>query len=293
MIGFGISTHNRKGLLLETLTSVWKYAPLGSEIVIGDDCSTDGTVQEIKNWIHKAGIRNMHLIEHPQVVGISNNKADILAKLLSYPCEDIILIEDDVIPVAADWYQEFIQTAYRNAEAHLLYMPTERKYGQTLVTDGESKFPVQWKVYCSGMIMYFRKALLLEVGNFERRFLRYGWDHNELSARCLLAQWKDPGGPYPHCYSAERNAVVRSLDIEMVISNRPETSTCGTVSEKMMLANQNKKLYDSLLSSYRVQYSDVEKKTDAEKQAKRLSYFSGSWIMNKELEREQQAGPCL
>ncbi len=272
-VGFGICTQNRKALLLQCLDAVWKFAPLGSEIVIGDDCSTDGSPDVVTDWIAERGIRNTHLIRSPEMAGISNNKRKIIERLLSYSVDDVILIEDDVIPLVPLWYDTFIQTAYRNQEAHLLYMPTERKYGITNHVTGVPEYPISWKVYCSGMIMYWRTSLLWEVGNFQPGFKRYGWDHNEMTARCLLAQYRDPGGPYPHCLAAERDKVVRAMDIEAANTGQNEDSTCGTVQEKMLLANQNKPLYEQLFGTYRVMYSGMELKSPEEKLKRRQKFF--------------------
>lgn len=296
MIGFGISCQNRKALTMECLHAVIKFAPLGSQIVISDDASTDGTQDAIKKGIEEHGIlniKNVHLIENPNMLGISNNKRIIVDRLLSNPdLEDIILIEDDVTPIEPHWYQVFLDTAYKNAEAHLIFAPTDRKYGPVRYKTGEEPFQIEWKQYCSGMILYFRAALLREVGNFEPGFRRYGWDHNLLTAKCLLAQWRDPGGPYPHCLAAETQNVVRAMDIEAAKSGRAETSTCGDVVVKMRMAGENKQLYEQRLSEMRVKYSELEKRSDQDKLAQRLRYFKGSWTMGEDL-NAKVVGPCF
>lgn len=288
MIGFGISCQNRKELTLKCLEAVCKFAPMQSPIFISDDASTDGTPDAICEIKKRLGMHNVRLLESPSMLGISNNKRKLVDALLADSrIEDIVLIEDDVIPIAWNWTHAFIQTAYQNAEAHLIYAPTERKYGPVRFRTGTSPFEIEWKQYCSGMIMYFRASLLREVGNFEAGFRRYGWDHNLMTARCLLAQWRDPGGPYPHCLMAEKEITVRAMDVEAEKDGRPETSTCGDVMIKMRMAGENKPLYEQRLSELRVKYSEVEKKSDSEKLAQRLKYFSGSWTA------PNMAGPCL
>lgn len=291
MIGFGISCQNRKDLTLKCLEAVWGFALPKSPIFISDDASTDGTPDAIREAKERLRMHNVRLLESPTVLGISNNKRKLVDALLGDArLEDIILIEDDVQPIQPNWFEVFLETANRNAEAHLLYMPTDRKYGPTKNKTGNAPFQIEWKLYCSGMIMYFKAALLREVGNFEPSFRRYGYDHNEMTARCLLAQWKDPGGPYPHCLAAESQKVVLSMDEEASKHGRPETSTCGDPMIKMRMAGDNKNLYETRLSTYRVKYSELEKKSDEEKLAQRLRFFKGSWTMEG---TEKLVGPCM
>lgn len=287
MIGFGISCQNRKDLTLKCLEAVCKFAPMTSPIFISDDASNDGTPTAVLEIKERLGMHNVTLLESFSMLGISNNKRKLVDVLLADSrLDDIILIEDDVVPIAFNWANVFVETACKNAEAHLIYAPTERKYGPVRYKTGEPPFQVEWKQYCSGMIMYFRASLLREVGNFEAGFKRYGWDHNLMSARCLAAQWHDPSGPYPHCLAAELEKTVRAMDEEAAKNGMPETSTCGDVMIKMRMAGQNKPLYEQRLSELRMKYSEVEKKSDEEKLAQRLKYFSGSWTA------KEMAGPC-
>jgi hypothetical protein len=258
-----------------------------SPIFISDDASTDGTPDALYEMKKRLGMHNVRILEAGQMLGISNNKRKLVDALLAQSkVQDIVLVEDDVIPIKFNWANVFIDTAYKNAEAHLIYAPTDRKYGPTKFKTGEPPFEIEWKQYCSGMIMYFRSSLLREVGNFEAGFKRYGYDHNLMSARCLLAQWRDPGGPYPHCLAAELENTVNALDVEASKNGRPEESTCGDVMIKMRMAGENKALYDQRLSELRVKYSEVEKKSDEEKLAQRLKYFSRTWTA------PHMAGPC-
>jgi len=274
-LGIGVSTQNRKALLLECLNAVWNFSSDDALIVIGDDASSDGTHQAIQEWIDQRSFVNKTPIEvltHPEILGISNNKNRIVSALMKDPAiEDIILIEDDVIPIAPQWCEAFIETARIHTEAHLLFMPSESRYGPTKVAQEDQKYSIAWRRHCAGMCMYWRASLLREVGNFEKRFGRYGWEHNLQTAKSLAAQWHDPEGPYPHCVAVE--PMLKALDMERAAKGKPELSTCGTLSAKMLMASHNHQVYSDSISVLRAKYSDVEKKSNEDKKIHRMKYF--------------------
>lgn len=48
-----LSTYNGEQYILEQLESIRKQSRIPDEVIIGDDCSTDGTVKIVKNYIEK------------------------------------------------------------------------------------------------------------------------------------------------------------------------------------------------------------------------------------------------
>lgn len=278
-LGFGISTQNRKKLFFETLEAVYKYAPTNSLIVINDDASTDGTKEDIRTWMcdmAKDGPRVV-LIGTDKIVGVANSKSNLVHQLLVEPSvTDIFLIEDDVLPMVDGWWQFFLDTAWEHKQAHLLYLPTKYKYGKTLMLqDGPN--PIEWKQYCSGLVMYFREELLRPLKGFENRFGRYGWEHNELTSRCLVAQMMNPVH-YPHCASAETNHALISRDIESERFHKTlESSTTDDSPDgkrtKQILARQNAALYKELMDLYHRAFLNVQNHSETEKLAHRTRYY--------------------
>jgi hypothetical protein len=280
-IAFGLSTQERKDLLLETLNLVWKYAPEDSPICICDDASSDGTPDAIEKWIEttEGAKGRVSLVTHQTIRGVAQTKSDILTMLMSQPeVTDVILLEDDCQPTMCGWYESFLRTAHEHHQAHLLYLPTNFKYGNIMRTD-EGENPVAWKTHCSGLLMYFRAELLAQVGFFENRFGRYGYDHNEFTSRCLLAQWHHPTALYPHCVAAERDYALISLD--MIAEANKHFFPSSTLDEngsnraKILLARANKPLYDFLIGQYISTYQDTRlaNKTPEEKLAQRSTFF--------------------
>lgn len=284
MIGFGISTYNRAAYALECIRAAWQFMPEDALLVVSDDCSTDGTRELVSvESLHYSKDRFILNVQ-PERSGISANKKALTDILLSVPeMEDIILIEDDVVPTRHDWWRMFTETARDACEAHLLYLPTLHKYGHQRRVTGQAPNQVAWKQYCSGMAMYFRASILRDIGTFDTRLEKYGWEHNELTARCLLAQAREPGGPYPHCINAELNRVFAAKDVDCETSGPEVRSSSGNAIERRMLAEKNFPLYDKLQRQYRMAYGKFYSWTAAQKLAKRESYFNGKAESNPTL----------
>jgi hypothetical protein len=281
LIAFGLSTQDRKELFFQVLEAVYKYAPEKSLIVINDDGSSDGSKDAIANWIKDreatGGGPQLSFTWSDKVIGVSNSKHNLVQRILEYPTvTDVVLIEDDVLPMRDLWWDYLIKCAWENKQAHLLFLPTPYKYGNTVALT-QSARPIAWKTHCSGLIMYFREELLRELKGFETRFGRYGWDHNELTSRCLIAQMQSPT-IYPHCMELETEHAVLSKDIEAealkvkLPSSTLDSSPSGLVT-KIVLARQNKALYDELMVRYNAAYLLVKDETVEEKDAHRTRFY--------------------
>lgn len=237
---------------MECMEAVANLTPEDSYIVVCDDDSTDNTEQVFNSWQDKRRDKRIDYFRNEEILGISKTKNILIKQLCAHPgVDDIFLIEDDVIPLSEKWYEIFLKTAWEHFVAHLLFMPTETKYGKThLVETG--KYPIAWKQYCSGMVMYFRRALLEEVGGFNEVFHRYGYDHNELTARCLLAQQYHPG-VYPHCLRSETDRALLSKDVAFAELRKPIPSST-TKEQKRDYANANARNYLHLMDRYKAAY---------------------------------------
>lgn len=257
MLGIGISTYNRKELSLRCLEAVLKYSPKDALIAISDDGSTDGTPQSLITWVSnsKDTEERVSVLGRKEHRGISASKKALTDCLLAVPeVEDIILLEDDVIPQVANWSNCWIETARENQQAHLLYLPGAR-YGRVLSVTGNDPTRIEWKVYCSGLVMYFRSELLKEIGSFNEKFTNYGWEHNELTARALLAQGQKPDGLYPHCVRAQETNSLLALDIDEAKRDYYEVAQYNKqASAKMQTASNNRPLYDNLIRGMRERF---------------------------------------
>jgi glycosyltransferase involved in cell wall biosynthesis len=278
LIAFGITTQSRKELFFQVLEAVYKYAPDKSLIVINDDASTDGTKEAVAKWIlERQGGPEVFLTGSEKIAGVANSKNNLVQQILKYPnVTDVILIEDDVLPMRDLWWDYLLKCAWEHKQAHLLFLPTNYKYGKTVMAS-PGPHPIAWKTHCSGLIMYFREELLRELKGFETRFGRYGWDHNELTARCLVAQMQSPNA-YPHCLELETEHAVLSKDMEAEALKKtlPSSTTDDSpngLRTKTLLARQNQKLYDELMGRYNAAYLNVQNHTQEEKLAHRTRYY--------------------
>ena len=274
MIAVGISTYNRKALALRCLEAVWQYAGEDTIIAIADDGSTDGTPAAISDFIANVSSPLSFIpiifIGRKEHRGIAATKKSLTDQLLATKeVTDLLLIEDDVIPIADGWMNKFIETARANLQAHLLYLPTTWKYGKTFFVTGSEPTQVEWKVYASGLVMYFRASLLREIGTFDERFGHYGFEHNELTSRALAAQGQDPE-KYPHCAWAEKSNSLLALDIiEEKLPYAENAAHNKLASSKMAMAQQNKPLYERLMKDHRNKFND-----DRRLVVERSKYFS-------------------
>lgn len=70
-----VITYNSAQFVLETLGSIKDQTYTNIELIVSDDCSTDNTVQTVKDWIeqNKERFRNSCIVESEKNMGISAN----------------------------------------------------------------------------------------------------------------------------------------------------------------------------------------------------------------------------
>lgn len=263
MVGYGISTRNRKELLLQCLQAVWNYALPEDVVVVCDDASTDGTFLAMKEWEHSLAsirLKSVDLLLNQFQAGVASTKFRIVEQLLAHRPDDIILIEDDVMPLSTVWADALVATAQEHKQAHLLYLPTAWKYGTTFSKTGSpNRYQIEWKQLCSAMIMYFKTALLREVGNFDKKFGLFGFEHNYLTSQCLVAQGLNPE-IYPHCAVLETQNLVMAQD---VILTRPRMAYHEValynkdMDKKLQMAHGNKPYYEAVMKPLRAKFKSL------------------------------------
>lgn len=75
LVSILVLSYNSKKTILETLNSIYEQTYPRLELIISDDCSTDGTISVCKAWLkdHCARFENNIIIESPANTGISPN----------------------------------------------------------------------------------------------------------------------------------------------------------------------------------------------------------------------------
>lgn len=103
-----LSTYNGERYILEQLESIRRQSRIPDEVIIGDDCSTDGTVNIIKNYIEKNSL-NWKIVTSKKNRGYYRN-----FMWLSYQAKDDVIFfcdQDDIwkldkIEVMMDYFEK-------------------------------------------------------------------------------------------------------------------------------------------------------------------------------------------
>ncbi|MEV0128425.1 glycosyltransferase [Dactylosporangium sp. NPDC050688] len=169
-VGIGITTHNRGPVFRQALEAIRKYAPSGAAIVIVDDAS-DEPVEEATYRFETN-------------VGIARAKNKCLEELVAQGCTHLFLFDDDCWPVAEGWEQPYINSP----EPHLMYIFTDTPAGP-LYDSVELYRDAELKAYSHprGCMLYLHRRVLDEVGGYDVRYGRWGYEHVDLSNRIYNA----------------------------------------------------------------------------------------------------------
>lgn len=228
-IGVGLSTRNKQSECIRTLNGIFQHTDCEMVVAVADDFSHDNTPAAIDYWASKKELPH-RLVTFPapsQQIGIAANKNRLVNFFLQPEFNDleyIFLIEDDVRPRVPNWQHWFIETAERTQQAHLLYLAKDRwggiPFGNVMRVSGEKPYQIEWKMFASGLVMFFTRSLLEFIGGFNEGLSMYGYEHNELSNRAFIAQGIRPGRregemvfDYPHCVAAETHNAIEADDL--------------------------------------------------------------------------------
>lgn len=176
-LGIGVATFNRRGVLAEVLDRIARHTTYpDTRLVVADDGSRDGTREMLRE-------RQIPLVSG-QNMGVAWNKNRalfLLSELLR--CDIVILLEDDVFPVADGWERDWIQAALRWGHANLAGAWMQRAF---VSGHGSLDDPVRSTETTAQCQVFSREALLFG-GYFDPRFRGYGHEHVEHSRRMVRA----------------------------------------------------------------------------------------------------------
>lgn len=108
--------------------------------------------------------------------GVAYSKNKCLENLKD--CDHIFLFDDDCFPIANGWANVFIDASNRSGNQHFSYL-TETSSIKKIKSDDIVS------VYnnAAGCLMYFTKHCVKQIGGYNEKFGRYGFEHAELSNR--------------------------------------------------------------------------------------------------------------
>lgn len=160
-IGIGITTHNRREILVQALEKHKEFRPPDSVFIVVDDASTTPYTDATFRF--------------DQRVGISRAKNKCLQLLAEAGVEHFFLFDDDTWPIADNWWQPYVESP----EPHLMHIFTY-KGGPPIVAKDDRH--TAWAHPCGGML-YAHRKVLDTVGGMDLAYGTWGHEHVDWSNR--------------------------------------------------------------------------------------------------------------
>ena len=225
MLGIGITTHNRKAVLQETLEAIDRHSSRPYHLVIVSDHSTDGTDDFLREFRPGPACRAYSLVFPKTPLGPARAKNACLQELSD--CQFILLLDDDCRPRHDDWLDFFWEAHQATDIHHFSYLtdvhgiPREHVWrGHTVLSYPQS----------GGVLMTVTPRMLDEIGGFNAQYRGYGhYFHASYSIRAQRAGLQAGLGPYLSLEGTER--MLHALDYD-VIGDSLEASRLSSLSEK-------------------------------------------------------------
>jgi len=173
-LGIAITTFNRREMVLELVAALRRLTTMPFELVICDDGSEDGTVQALRE-------RGEMVITGPNR-GIARNKNRGLYHLMvTRPVETVLLLDDDVMPLAKGWEGEWIEAARRFGHVNFAHSGSHSQHvSGNMTAETPSLTPA-----LNGCVLAFDRRVLAMLGFMDPRFGGYGHEHTEFTLRAI------------------------------------------------------------------------------------------------------------
>jgi glycosyltransferase involved in cell wall biosynthesis len=175
-LGISITTLNRRDMVLALVEKIRALTRVEFDLVVCDDGSADGTIPALQ----AAGVTVIGGTPR----GIAWNKNRGLYYLLNVrKCDVIILMDDDIIPVAAGWEAEWMESTW--CYGHMNYaLPA---FQSSLVAGAATAADPGLSSMVPGTAFAVSRIALAQMGYLDLRFGRYGHEHSDFSFRALRA----------------------------------------------------------------------------------------------------------
>lgn len=170
-IGIAISTHNRAGVLSQSLKHHLQHLPAGALVVVVDDGSQPQAVVP-------AGVK---LIRHEKSLGIVATKNASLAALTDAGCEHLFLWDDDAWPIADGWWLPYIESPEPHLAYQFLDLAGARKLNDIAVLYRDDKHVAYTGQ--RGVMLYYHRSVIERVGGFDPIYGRGMYEHSDLALR--------------------------------------------------------------------------------------------------------------
>lgn len=203
--GVGIVTCDRPDFLKQCINSLPEQ--VGNEIPLV--VVNDGKTPLDETLFDKT---NIEIINHKTNTGVGISKNDALAALLKKDINHLFILEDDILILKPDIFDEYIKAAKTSGILHLNYgpgSPFNRKqdfefdlHNRHLCKQDSEVNPKKIIEYSNGvkialyehtvaMFSYFHRIVLEEVGLHDEQFYN-AWEHVDLTYRIIKAGYHPP-----------------------------------------------------------------------------------------------------
>jgi glycosyltransferase involved in cell wall biosynthesis len=225
VLGIGITTHNRKAVLQETLEAVARHSTLPYRLSVLSDVSDDGTDDFLREF-HPGGPCQAYLPRFSaSPLGPAKAKNAGLADLAG--CRFILLLDDDCRPRHDDWLDFFWHAHASTGIHHFSYLTdahgegTPHAFGDVVVRSRPKS---------GGVLMTVTPRMLEVVGGFNPRYRGYAhYFHASYSVRAHRAGLQAGLGPFLSLDGTER--MLHALDYD-VIADSLQASRLSSLNAK-------------------------------------------------------------
>jgi hypothetical protein len=156
-IGIAVTTRNRNTMLAEALHHHTNHQPSGAVTVVVDDASD----KPVDGADYRFDRR----------VGVATAKNKCLDLLMAAGVDHLFLFDDDVWPVADEWWRPYVESP----EPHLAHT-----WGLTPIW--QDQHHTAWHA-SGGTMLYYTRAVINDVGGMRTDFGMWGCEHVNLSDR--------------------------------------------------------------------------------------------------------------
>jgi glycosyltransferase involved in cell wall biosynthesis len=225
LLGIGITTHNRKAVLQETLEAIARHSTLPYRLAVLSDGSTDGTDAVLREF-HPGGACQSYQPLFPEArLGPARAKNACLQALSD--CRYILLLDDDCRPRHDDWLDFFWEAHQATGIHHFSYLTEAHGAPLEHTIEGHT---VMAYPQSGGVLMTVSPRMLETIGGFSARYRGYGhYFHASYSIRAQRAGLQAGLGPFLSLEGTER--MLHALDYD-VIADSLEASRLSSLSAK-------------------------------------------------------------
>lgn len=218
LIGIGVTTHNRKAVLRETLEAVARHSHVPYRLAVVSDGSTDGTDAFLRDF-HPGGACHAYTPVFPEArLGPARGKNACLLELRD--CRFILLLDDDCRPRHDDWLDVFWQAHQETGIHHFSYLTAAHGQPTTYEAGGHV---VHAHPQSGGVFMTVSSRMLETVGGFNPRYRGYGhYFHASYSIRVQRAGLQAGLGAFLSLEGTDR--MLHALDYDVIADSLQASS---------------------------------------------------------------------